>query len=143
MEDWKKELNNYFKEKEKLEEKNKANEVQSKKDAGDFISSIVVPAFNELKKELEKNGREVNISSHKESAYISVKFSDVEEMDYGIGVRIHPHMAYPFTTTRTRAKTGEIYLSEGVIRSGAQDYTVSDISKEDIIQSFLTNYKMR
>lgn len=149
MEDWKNDLGDMFK---NIEEKGRKDEENVKKreaEAEKFFTSIVIPAFEELKNELEKHGREVSTPTGYKSVYsqvgaiMSVKFEGVEEYVYGIGVKISPRCAFPYSERWfTSKEDGKKYKGEGVIRSGVQDYDVSDISKEDIIRDFLSGYKL-
>lgn len=108
----------------------------------DFYTSKVIPAFEELKTELEKKGREVNLDANKESTSIEVKFEGEEEFHYAIKVRIYPDHAVPYPEIHyTDRNSGRRYSSKGSMRSGTQNYDISDISKEEIIQHFLEKYK--
>ena len=117
---------------------------QKKSEVESFYSVKVVPAFEELRSELEKHGREVSIHAGKEYASIAVKFKGVEEYSYTIKVRISPDRAFPYPESQiaTRRDGKSHHMSGGFIRSGLQEYDVSDISKEEIIQDFLRGYEL-
>jgi hypothetical protein len=142
MSDWKSDLDDFF---QKKEVKNKTIEVQleeTKSKVINFFKEVVVHAFEELKTEMEKHQRDVKISSGTDSASIVVYINGEKEFDYSIKVRVHPQRAIPYPETRFRDRTdGKTYRAEGFLRSGSQDYSINDISKDEIIKHFLTDYK--
>jgi len=143
MKDWEKDLSHFFEKRESKKQHNEEKVKQKKSEVESFYSLKVVPAFEELKNELEKHGREVSVYASKEHASIAVKFEGVEEYHYAIKVRIFPNRAFPYPETHfTSKKDGKSYKSEGFIRSGSQDYDIADISKEEIIHNFLEGYKL-
>jgi hypothetical protein len=94
----------------------------------------------ELKEELEKHGRRVNVyEGLGDNPSISVTYKGNDELEYSIkisrGLRPIPEIHF------TDMRNGKRYKSEGYIRSGGQDYTIADISKNEIIKDFLNQYK--
>jgi hypothetical protein len=143
MEDWKKDLSDFFNATKEKKHQNELKLKQKTAEVASFYSSKAVPALEELKAELEKHGRQVTIHTSKEYPSITVKFEGAEEYSYAIKVRVSPDRAVPYPETRfTDKKDGRTYTSEGVMRSGLQDYDVSDICKDDIIRNFLVEYKL-
>ena len=143
MGDWKKKLNEVF---EEAEEKGREKEKEEEKaydEAENFLSKVIIPAFKELKLELERHGKNVEIGPEKvirgyPLAYIKVRSGDQEEITFKIEVKIpraYPEIKYEHITDKG------LYETLSTIRSGVQDYTVSDISKEEIIEAFLRVYR--
>lgn len=105
-----------------------------------FFTAVVVPAFEAIDAELQKHGRDAVILSASEGASIRVTFQDKNEINYMIKVKD----LYPSVVLRlTDEKDGRRYVAEEYLRSGNQDYTVSDISTDEIIHHFLSKYKQR
>lgn len=89
---------------------------------------------------LEEQGREVVIGQGPEQVTIQVMFKGKEELKYGVeakvyGTRVVAHSVHFFSEGGQRIK------GEGYFRSGAQDYGIDDLSKEEIIQHLLAEYK--
>ena len=141
MSDWKSDLDDFIRNKERQEkvDEDKLKEINSK--VKEFYSTIVTPTFEELKKELEKHQREVQISAGHNLASIIVKYEGELELDYSIKVTVSPKGAYVSQQTHFRDKSGRTHRAEGYPRSGNQDYTIYDITKDDIIKNFISEYK--
>jgi hypothetical protein len=141
MADWRSELANFFNKTESEARKKEEELTKIKIETTKFYSDEVIPAFEELKAELESHGREIEISKGLESARIIVKYRNRTELAYEVKVRIHPNRAFPYPDTVFTGKDEKQYRSEGFIRQGSQDYTIDDIGKEEIIMNFLSEYK--
>jgi len=143
MENWKIILANFFnKQKEEKAEK-EVKRSQEKLRVEKFYSKIVNPALEELKSELKKHGREVEVyTERKDFASIIVNFEAEEELDYSIEVRISPGRVFPRPVIHyTEWASSRRLRVEGLLRKGNQDYDISDITKEEIIEHFLNEYK--
>jgi hypothetical protein len=143
MKNWKKILANFFeKQKEEKEEKEKKHS-QQKLRVEKFYSTIVNPAFEELKSELKKHGREVDVyTERRDFASIIVQFEGEEELDYSIEVMLYPGLVFPRPVIHyTEWASSRRLRVEGLLRTGIQDYDISDIKKDEIIEHFLNEYK--
>jgi len=143
MENWKKILANFFdKQKEEKGEK-EVKRSQEKLRVEKFYSTIVNPAFEELKSELKKHGREVEVyTERRDFASIIVQFEGEEELDYSIEVMLYPNLAFPRPVIHfTEWASSRRLRVEGLLRRGIQDYDISDITKDEIIKHFLNEYK--
>ena len=113
--------------------------------SGDRVSEIVGRnvAFEELKSELKRYGRDVEVyTERKDFASIIVNFEAEEELDYSIEVMISPVRVFPRPVIHhTEWASSRRLRVEGLLRKGSQDYDISDISKEEIIEHFLDEYK--
>jgi hypothetical protein len=103
-----------------------------------FISTVVMPAFEELKSELENDRQEVRIFRFDDSVTLEVKPNSDNEYIYRIEFRFNKPI--PFTRFREK-RSNKLIESQSSIRSGSQDYTMSDITKEEIISHFFSGYK--
>jgi hypothetical protein len=143
MKNWKKNLANFFeKQKEEKEEKEKKHS-HEKLRVEKFYSTIVNPAFEELKSEFKKYGREVDVyTERRDFASIIVYFESEEELNYSIEVMLYPGLAFPRPVIHyTEWASSRRLRVEGLLRKGIQDYDISDITKEEIIEHFLNEYK--
>lgn len=140
---WKKILAKFF-EKQKEEKKNKEEKHSHEKlRVQKFYSTIVKPAFEELKSELKKHGREVEVyTERRDFASIIVQFKGEEELDYSIEVMLYPGLAFPRPVIHyTEWASSRRLRVEGLLRTGIQDYDIFDITKDEIIEHFLNEYK--
>jgi hypothetical protein len=143
MKNWKNKLSNFFEkqsqEKEGKEEKQSHEKLRVEK----FYSTIVHPAFEELKSELKKHGREVDVyTQRRDFASIIVQFEGEEELDYSIEVMLYPGLAFPRPVIHyTEWASSRRLRVEGLLRTGIQDYDISDITRDEIIEHFLNEYK--
>jgi hypothetical protein len=143
MKNWEKILATIFKkqkeEKGEKEEKRSHEKLRVEK----FYSTIVNPALEELKSELKKYGREVEVyTERRDYASIIVNFEGEEELDYSIEVMISPGRIFPRPVIHyTEWASSRRLRAEGLLRKGIQDYDISDITKEEIIEHFLDEYK--
>jgi hypothetical protein len=143
MRDWKKILASFLeKQKEEKGEKEEKRS-QEKSRVEKFYSTIVNPAFEELKSELRKYGREVEVyTERKDFASIIVQFEGDEELDYSIEVMLYPGLAFPRPVVHyTEWASSRRLRVEGLFRKGIQGYDISDITKDEIIENFLNEYK--
>jgi hypothetical protein len=143
LENWKNILAGYFI-KQKEERGEKAEKLsQNKLRVEKFYSTVVYPAFEELKSELRKYGREVDVyTERKDYASIIVHFEGEEEFDYSIEMMISPGRVYPRPVIHyTEWASSRRLRTEGSLRIGIQDYDISNIKKEEIIEHFLSEYK--
>jgi hypothetical protein len=138
MENWKDDLKSFF-EGQKFDKSQKEKDAEIKSQVKKFYSSKVQPAFKNLKKELERYGREVDIAVSDNFAAIEVNFRGRLEMSYQIKVR----QVFPYPEMHYQDSSGNGIWAEGAFREGVQKYSISDIPKEEIIQNFLREYKSR
>lgn len=138
MGDWKKDLKAFF-EVQRIEKKRKQENDESKSQIEKFYTSKVKSTFKELKKELERYGREVKIAVGKNFAAIDVSHKGLLELNYQIKVK----EVYPYPEMYYRDRSGNGIWAEGTFKLGIQKYTILDISKEVIIENFMREYKAR
>jgi hypothetical protein len=140
---WKKKLANFFKEQEEEKEEKEEKHSHEKLRVENFYLSIVNPAFEELKSELKKHGRTVEVyTERRDFASIIVQFEGEEELDYSIEVMLYPGLAFPRPVVHfTEWASSRRLRVEGLFRTGIQDYDISDITKDEIIEHFLNEYR--
>jgi hypothetical protein len=138
MADWKSDLGSFFEQRHNSHQESSAEANEHLGEHRQFIASVVVPAFEEVKAELEKYGESIKIYGGSESASIYVTREGDEQLRYTISVRGKiPHLE---TRYRDR-KTGRHWISEGHFDLSLQGRTIDQFSKDDIIRNFLEDYK--
>jgi hypothetical protein len=137
MSDWKDDLESFFEEKERQNKAYTEQRQNAELQSASFLSITVVPAFEEIQAELEKYGREVIISNKNQAVNIQIFYESSLEFDYWIKVDINnlrPHPEIQLTIDEQKVSL------EGTLRVGVESFTIEDISKEEIIGSFLSDY---
>lgn len=134
MSDWRNDLSGLFSRSEKRTQKEATQMVR-------FLGDVVIPAFSDLREELEKHQREVIIRQTDSSASMIVNFNGEEEITYRIQSRTYPNGIVPYSELRYRERRGLKFVrAESMFRAGKQNYTIADVTKEEIIQNFLKHY---
>ena len=139
MNDWRKDLKSFFGKTEETKLR------EDKTEMTNFITNIAIPAFRELEAELARFGRYVNIRETVNTASITV-FAQAgdEELMYRIQSRMFPNGVLPYAEIRFRERKGLRFLSiESMFRSGSQNYSLADITTDEIIKNFLEHYMKR
>jgi hypothetical protein len=138
MNDWQDDLKSFFKaQKADSDQRRKDDEINSQ--VKKFYTSKVKPAFKELKKELERYGRDVQIAVGDRFATIEVNFEGRLELNYQVKV----NQVCPYPEMYYQDESGNRIWTEGAFKEGVQKYSVSDLPREEIIKNFLREYKSR
>ncbi len=133
--DWKNELGTFLDEKRKDKKEERRIELEA------FIRQVAVPAFQELKREFEKHGRQTIIREAPSSASIKVSFQGEEEITYSVQARTFSDRSVPYPSVRFRERRGVRYVTaEGAFGAAAQPPSVQDVTQEDVIRNFLSYY---
>jgi len=140
MSDWKSDMEGFFHEKQKKAQVDEDKLKDTKSEVGTFFSAVVIPAFEEIKTELKKYQRESNVFADIDSASIVISYKGYTEFTYAI--KVYPDMPFPCSEIHFRKGSGvKTYKAEGILRAGSQNYTVAQITKEEIIKQFMSDYK--
>lgn len=138
MSDWQANLNHFLSESKKTEENVKRTPFEK------FIADIALPAFEELRDALEKHGRRVVIRNSSSSAVINVFDGSREEIMYRLQERTFPDRVLPYAQVRMRERGGlRLITVEAMLRQGGTDYSLEDLTTEDVISSVLQHYMSR
>ena len=139
MTDWRTNLNSF------LGETDNTQQQDEKPEFDQFISNIVVPAFNEIQLEMEKHGRMVTIRISPSTASVLVRnHAGEEEITYRIQGRTFPNGVLPFAEIRCRQRNGlKLVTVESMFRSGTPEYSLDDVTSEEVIENFISNYTKR
>ena len=140
MSDWKSDMKGFFQEKQKKAQVDEDKLKETKSEVATFFSEVVIPAFEEIKTELEKYQRESNVFGGIDSASIVISCKGYTEFTYSI--KVYPATLFPYSEIHFRNPSeAKTYRAEGILRTGSQDYTIAQITKEEIIKHFLSDYK--
>jgi len=138
MSDWKQNLSEFLQKTDKSRQKEKEPELSR------FIARVVMPAFQEIAAEMELHNREVVMRNTATSAAIVVSNNKAEEIRYRVQGRTFPHTVLPYAEVRYRERKGLKLISvESMLRSGLPNYTLDDVTKEEVISDFLDHYMRR
>lgn len=138
--DWRSELGSIL----KRPEPSKSDEVV-RSELERFVAEVVLPAFEDLSRELERYGRQASIRPAATSAALLVMFEGEEEMTFRVQGRMFPGGMLPFADVRCRERKGlRLLRNEVMLRSGnPADYTLKDVTRDEVIRAFLDQYKRR
>jgi choline/glycine/proline betaine transport protein len=134
MDDWKEALASLFKNLEEQRREDTAAIERNRREAYQFFSSTVLPAFAELRAEIERYARIVKVESSPEGASVSVHKDGVREIQYDIKARVSPRKIDVLTIVDGK---------EGVLKGSEDRSSIAQISKEEIIEDFLEQYEPR
>ena len=138
MEKWKDDLKGFFEaQKAGKNGEKKADEVKSQ--VKKFFFGKVRPVFKKLKKELERYGREGNVSIGGHFGAIEVINQGQLELDYKVKVRD----TFPYPETLYQDVSGNRIWGEVSFREGVEKYSIYDIPEDVILENFLREYKSR
>ncbi len=112
-----------------------------------YFNGVVIPAFAELKEELEKYGRiiSVTVDENLPDAILIVFIQKTEgrqEEEFFFEVRGRSYqkeqLAFPVHTEEERPRRNKVEI---LLRSGSlKEYELEDLPKEQIIDDFLAEY---
>jgi hypothetical protein len=138
MTDWRASLDQFFAKYEKPKEPREQAEFTK------FLGEVVAPAFQQLREEMEKHGREVMTRKADASITIFILAGGEEELMYRIRGRQFPSGFLPYAEVRFTERKGLRKLTaESMFRSGTPTYKLQEITQDDIIRNFLDNYTRR
>ena len=112
----------------------------ARKQIQDFINQTVRPAFDEIKAELEKQGRDIEVYDYETSARLIVRRDGAEEFRYAVRGRALRRAAVAFPELDD-PNTPRILRAEVVLRSGVTgEYELEEFTHHGIIEDFLYEY---
>jgi choline/glycine/proline betaine transport protein len=108
-----------------------------------FIAEVVVPAFEEVARELQKHGRDVEVKFGDRKAQIQVLHDGEEEFFYAVEANPYRKRDVAFPLVPLRDAEGRTYRAEARLRNRPLHEDVTDLTREEIIESFLREYGRR
>lgn len=107
----------------------------------DFIQQTVLPAFEQIRQELEKFDREVEIVPGKYKGRMVVRKDGVEEFSYVIRGNAYHRMSFAWPVLRSdddnQVARAEIQRPGGL----KQAFSLDEYTQEGIIEDFLDSYR--
>ena len=135
MTDWQTTLDSLFEETRETKREKKETELSR------FIQNVVNPAFEELRDQLTKHGRQVTMRETESSVVVLVHYEGKEELSYRIHGRLFPNGVLPYAAIRFKERKGLKMISvDSMLRRGASDYSIEELTKEEVIAHFLEHY---
>ena len=139
MDSWKQELEDIF-----LSDSQASRPERENARFAQFLREVVTPALSEIAGEMRRLGRTANVREAPASTILTVyrNHGQMEEICYSVTRRFVNDGILPLAhvrVVRTNARTTtheEPFHPEGTL------YTIDDVTKEDVIRSFLTFYRM-
>ena len=105
-----------------------------------FIRDTVVPAFEQIKHELEQTDRTVTIDYNDELAQLVVWYGDIEEFTYAVRGHQRERMVFAFPEFTTHHDP-QYTRAETVLRSGKRaEHDVKDFTEDSIVRDFTDAY---
>jgi len=137
MADWKKELSGIISNKSRVSRAQQENEVFE-----NFLDEVALPALKTIAEELTENhGREALVRRAPASATLNVRFEENDEITFQVMKHFVQSGIMP--RAEVRLSRGQKLLKyAGMFKDDPQNYPVSDISKDDVIQCFLKYYRL-
>ncbi len=136
--DWKEILKELFEEAESPAARRRAERRRVKS----FIQEVAVPAFEEVAEVLQDYGREIEVEFGERMASITVRDEEgEEEFYYEVRVRAYRKRDFAFPAIPLFDAEGQTYRAEAVLRSGPLHRDVTNYSKDELIESFLREYR--
>jgi hypothetical protein len=107
----------------------------------DFVGEVVVPAFEALRDELARYGREANIDRRWNQASLVVRREGREEFAYAIRGHAHQQATFAFPEHRPTRSAQVQFRAEAILRSGQRwERNVQDFDRDAVIRDFLDAY---
>lgn len=142
VEDWKTALDVHFMERKKSKKEIEAKREELKKAARHFMKKEALPAFEDLKDELNRYKRDCEIDHKKMWAALLVRHNNKKEFVYELKLIAddeHLHLSKSIYVPNDK---GKLKLGvEGKVRNPDNSLRIDKVSRTDIIADFLESYK--
>ncbi len=146
MADWKKKLPDFFEQSvgEARELELDAATIQSNNAAEEFLCTVVDSALRDLAEELYKYRRKAyTFGGCNLSRELEIRFQNRIEFRYIINVYTGAVKTIVQTSCMARYQNGSEQLWEGIIMKHGKQADIAEVTKDDIINDFLKQYKVR
>lgn len=105
-----------------------------------YFEEVVLPAFESLKEELAKHGREVEIFRTPTQATLVVYYDGEEEFSYAVHAHAHHRMTFAFPEF-PRGDEPRVYQVEvSPHEHPGERHEMTEFTRDDVIQDFLEEY---
>ena len=106
-----------------------------------YLSEVVIPAFEEVAGELQDLGRDVEVEHGHRRASIRVVREGNEEFYYEVRVRPYREREFAFPVISLRDGEGKTYRAEAFLRDQPLKKDLTDFTREELIEDFLREYE--
>lgn len=139
MKDWRARLQHAFEQSGRGEKRDGTLE-ESRRQVAAFIADTVVPAFEELREELNRHGRQAIIESDERHAAITVLRDHEEEFSYAVRGRVFHRTRFAFPVQAGDPTGPVVVRAEVAVRAGKREREVAKLTRAAIIEDFLNEY---
>jgi hypothetical protein len=110
----------------------------------EFITNIVIPTFEMLQTKYEEEGFSTKIRQHETSAALNVALNGSNVFVYRLQWRRFPTTMLPYADIQYKMRNSLRFLTyEQMIRKGKPDYSLFDISQEELKNHIENNFNKR
>lgn len=142
MSDWRRRLANIVQRARPEKRRRKSQSLeQARERLSQFFDDVVVPAFEELKAELGKQGREPRVRREALEAELVVYKDGEEEFRYGLQGRALHRFSFAFPHLPDDDANDYVCYVEVVLQHGTYRHRMTEVSKEAIINHFLDEFE--
>ena len=106
----------------------------------DFLSTVVLPALQELATELGQHDRKAMVRETTASATLTVLQGETEEIAFRVLARSLPAGIVPYAEVRLR-KGLRLVKAEGHLKKTGPSCTIEQVQGPDVIDCFLSYYR--
>lgn len=107
-----------------------------------FLATVAKPALEEVAEELRNHGREVAIRLAPASVRLQVRAGEYDEIVFSVMKKYVQNGILPSAEIRVLRGTGPLNKYESLIREGAANYSIEEVTPEDVIACFIKYYRM-
>ena len=138
MADWKQELENIF-----LSDSQASRAERENARFVCFLREIATPALEEIAEEMRRLGRVASVRAAPASTILTIyRDGNVEEICYSVTRQYVNDGILPRANARVVRMNARTTNHDEPFRPEGVKYTIDDVTKEDVIRSFLTFYRM-
>ncbi len=138
MGDWKLELEDIF-----LSDSQASRAERENARFAKFLREVVTPALTEVAEEMRRLGRTATVREAPASTILTVyRDANVEEICYSVTRQFVNDGILPRASVRVVRTNSRATSHDEPLRPVDERYTIDDVTKDDVIRSFLTFYRM-
>ena len=138
MADWKQELENIF-----LSDSQASRAERENARFVRFLREVATPALEEIAEEIRRLGRVASVRAAPASTILTIyRDGNVEEICYSVTRQYVNDGILPRANARVVRMNSRTTNHDEPFRPEGVKYTIDDVTKEDVIRSFLTFYRM-
>lgn len=107
-----------------------------------FLDAVAVPGLTEVAEELcKRHNRDAQVRRAPASVTLSVRANDTEEISFRVGKHYVQNGILPRAEVRVN-RGQRLTKYESMFRADPQTYSISAVTKEDVILTFIKYYRM-